>query len=92
LTAFGVSDLRDILTVRRAFQPVAQESHRETNKEGDSNSPLTQTEVSASDDEDEGGIDGLTKSDDKPRLRMKRSFELLLKNGHVVRFEVRPII
>ncbi|KAF8895412.1 Pleckstrin homology domain-containing protein [Infundibulicybe gibba] len=31
--------------------------------------------------------EGLAKSQDKPRLKMKRSFELLLTTGHVVRFE-----
>lgn len=41
------------------------------------------------DDEDEGGEEHLNKSTDKPRLRMHRSFELLLTTGRVIRFEVR---
>jgi len=41
-----------------------------------------------SDNEDEGGDQGLEKTTDKPKLRMKRSFELMLKTGQIVRFEV----
>jgi hypothetical protein len=48
----------------------------------------TQPERTDSDDEDVGGDEALTKTDDKPKFRMKRSFELLLKSGHVIRFEV----
>jgi hypothetical protein len=90
--AFGVSDLRDILAVRRAFQPVAPQLHTETKSETDVDGAHPQIEAVASDDEDEGGVEGLAKSGDKPRLKVKRSFELLLKNGHVVRFEVCSLL
>lgn len=42
-----------------------------------------------SDAEDNGGDEAMTKAQDKTKLKMKRSFELVLRNGHVVRFEVR---
>jgi hypothetical protein len=40
------------------------------------------------DEEDEGGDAGLSKSADRTQLSMRRSFELLLNTGHVIRFEV----
>lgn len=89
--ATGVIDLRAILAVRRAFQAAVPHSHTETRRLDDQSSmsaadaALERTE---SDYEDEGGDEALGKSEDKPHLRMKRSFELLLTNGHVIRFEV----
>jgi hypothetical protein len=94
--AFGVMDLSDILVVRRAFQLVPQQSHNEIGNdkskakdEGDGEQVQVSLKRFDSDDEDEGGSEALAKASDKPRLKMMRSFELLLKNGHVVRFEVR---
>jgi len=92
--AFGVIDLRDIMAIRRAFQIIPQPLHNETNIEGgqagrEGNNDAIQLERSASDDGDEGGAEGLAKSADKPTVKVKRSFELLLRTGHVVRFEVR---
>jgi len=40
------------------------------------------------DEEDEGGDMGMAKATNKGRLRMRRSFELLLTSGNVIRFEV----
>ncbi|KAJ7784673.1 Pleckstrin homology domain-containing protein [Mycena metata] len=80
LKATGVSDMRAILAVRRAFQPVVPASH-DTHDPGEDQSFLSRTshiERTDSDDEDEGGEEG---------LRAARSFELLLKNGHIIRFE-----
>lgn len=95
----GVCDLRNILTVRRAFHLVPQHSHSVEDVRGDKKSSRAQEEDDEwlgtwaieradSDDEDEGGEQGLAKAADKPKLKVQRSFELLLKNGHVVRFEV----
>ncbi|KAF8964211.1 Pleckstrin homology domain-containing protein [Flammula alnicola] len=39
------------------------------------------------DQEDEGGDGGLGKFSDRSRARVRRSFELLLNTGHVIRFE-----
>ncbi|KAJ7254353.1 Pleckstrin homology domain-containing protein [Mycena haematopus] len=84
LHATGVSDLRSILSVRRAFQPVVPVSH---DTPDDQSLRPSYIERSDSDDEDEGGEEGLRTAQDKVHLRMKRSFELLLKNGHIIRFE-----
>ncbi|KAJ7645455.1 Pleckstrin homology domain-containing protein [Mycena polygramma] len=89
MKATGVSDLRSILAVRRAFQPVVSASHDNPDPGEDQSysSRVSHIERSESDDEDEGGEDGLRTAHDKSQLRMKRSFELLLKNGHIIRFE-----
>lgn len=97
--AFGVIDLRSIVAVRRAFQVNAAASH--PGREGehtsrpvglrsghvDSSEDWGQQDRSSSDDEDEGGEDVLKTVHDRPRLRMKRSFELLINTGQVARFE-----
>ncbi|KAK0464663.1 guanine nucleotide exchange factor [Desarmillaria tabescens] len=100
LDAIAVADLRSIIAVRRAFQIVPPHTHVEvdpsgaTDRHGDTDaswmnvwSQPSAEEGSHSDDEDEGGEDAVSKASDKPHLRMKRSFELFLKNGHVIRFE-----
>ena len=46
-------------------------------------------ERTASDEEDAPGEDALNKTEDRPKLKMHRSFELVFRNGQVVRFEVR---
>ncbi|KAF8908921.1 Pleckstrin homology domain-containing protein [Gymnopilus junonius] len=75
ISATGVCDLRTIVAVRRASHPTSSHMHKDPEeRDGD-------------DDGDEGGESGLSKHGDRTRLRTKRSFELLLKTGHVVRFE-----
>ncbi|KAF7365311.1 hypothetical protein MVEN_00403100 [Mycena venus] len=72
-----------------ATGPVVPASH-DTQDMGDDQSYVSHAshlERSESDDEDEGGEEGLRVAQDKAHLRMKRSFELLLKNGHIIRFE-----
>lgn len=90
LKAIGVVDMRTILAVRRAFQPVVPASHDNPDPGDDQSyvSLASHIERTPSDDEDEGGEEGLRMAQDKPHLRMRRSFELLLKNGHIIRFEV----
>ncbi|KNZ80953.1 Meiotically up-regulated gene 56 protein [Termitomyces sp. J132] len=44
-------------------------------------------ERTVADNEDEGGEEGLSKAEDKIHMHTRRSFELLLTTGHVVRFE-----
>lgn len=93
LDANGVVDLRSILVVRRAQQPAMQHTHDVSPpKDGDDESwvhtwSVSEEEASQSDREDVGGEEGLTKSSDKRQLKTRRSFELLLTNGHVLRFE-----
>ncbi|KAJ4482213.1 Pleckstrin homology domain-containing protein [Lentinula aciculospora] len=88
LDANGVVDLRSILVVRRAVHPTMQPTHNL--REHDDASYLNVGEtlaVSQSDQEDIGGEEGLNRSENQRELRMKRSFELLLENGHILRFE-----
>lgn len=95
MNAFGVSDVRSIVAVRRAFQPVPEPSHSLTDEAqtpGYRTTTLEVEEATESDGEDEGGPAGLAKAADKPKMSMLRSFELLLKSGHVVRFEVSPVL
>jgi len=95
--ANGVRDLRSILAVRRAFHLAPQPLHHETDRMRQSQKQedsdwvgiwaQTQPERADSDDEDVGGDEWLAKTEDKLKLKMKRSFELLMKSGHVIRFE-----
>ncbi|KAF7985501.1 hypothetical protein HWV62_3705 [Athelia sp. TMB] len=96
--AMGVCDVRAILTVRRAFHQVAQQSHTvhdtvpAPNGSGSQDQNLDwlgtwDVETNADDEHDIGGDEGLSRSTDKPKLKMQRSFELLLKSGRVIRFE-----
>ncbi|KAG5648284.1 hypothetical protein DXG03_004854 [Asterophora parasitica] len=91
MSALGVNDLRTVLVVRRAFQQVPQPIHKEiaSNQDSDIWSGIwaQSEERTAEDDRDEGGDEGLNKAEDKPRVRMRRSFELLLTSGRIVRFE-----
>jgi len=91
--AHGVCDLRSIVMVQRAFQLVPQRHHNQKDdrltEESWFHDSSQVDERMDSDDEDEGGDESLNRSDHKPYLRMKRSFELLLNTGRVIRFEVR---
>lgn len=89
--AIGVCDLRSILLIRRAFQAVPQSTHRETEPTEDDawfRIWSQQEEKTTEDDEDRGGEEGLSRIGDKSHFRVRRCFELLLKNGRVIRFEV----
>ncbi|KAF5382546.1 hypothetical protein D9615_002957 [Tricholomella constricta] len=91
MNAIGVNDLRTILLIRRASHPVPEPIHKEVNKSQESDIWFSiwslSEERTPDDDEDEGGEEGLSKTEDKHRVRMRRSFELLLTTGRVVRFE-----
>jgi hypothetical protein len=100
LDADGYIDLRSILAVRRAVEPTppvgpidtgAARSKRIPNsalRDDDDFNDQWVDQTDASDDEDEGGEEYLLKSNDRMRVRMKRSFELIMRSGRVVRFEV----
>jgi len=87
LTAHGVVDLRNTLAVRRAFHQTPRHTHDDSNND-DEVGVWQELERSESDDEDGGGEEGLATAPDKPRKHMRRSFELLMVTGHVVRLEV----
>lgn len=90
MKATGVSDLRSIVAVRRAFQPAVPAFHEEHEPPENQSYIFVPSRVQRtdSDNEDEGGEDVLRVAKDRSYLRMKRSFELLLTNGSVIRFEV----
>lgn len=87
LTAHGVMDLRNILAVRRAFHQIPRHTHDDSNND-DEVGVWQELERTGSDDEDRDGEEGAVAGADKPRKHMRRSFELLMVTGHVVRFEV----
>lgn len=91
LHASGVSDVRSILVVRQAFQLTAERSHSLTDGFRDSefaNDLMNAEDLGMSDEEDDGGSGGLPTATGKSKMLMRRSFELLLKTGSVIRFEV----
>ncbi|KAL4250079.1 hypothetical protein ABKN59_004898 [Abortiporus biennis] len=92
MLATGMSDLRSIVAVRRAFQvvPIAMEQPLRKDRRNweDEEQFWTVVERHDSDLEDQGGEEGLIKATvDRPVMRMRRSFELLLTSGRVIRFE-----
>lgn len=100
--ARGFWDMRDILVVRRASHPATQDGEEQPQQMdgqrmnsstvllGSEEEVMVAPEVrrSGSDIEDEGGDTGMAKAANKTRLKMHRSFEVVLKNGKVLRFEV----
>jgi hypothetical protein len=92
--ADGVADLRSILLVRRAIHPVMDHRHdvKEQPEEENWANTWAEGDTTPEDYADAGGEEALNQSTDKQGLRMRRSFELLFKNGHVVRFEVRHFV
>lgn len=100
INATAVCDVRSILTVRRAFHLAPQSSHS-ANHPSNGSSPQDDDgdwlgtwaiDATEDDEHDIGGEEGLATSEDKPKLRMHRAFELLLKNGRLIRFEVSTIL
>ena len=87
LHATGVCDLRSIIAVRRAFHVTPLPTHDVKETVGPEDPAWfgvwSQTEYrTLDDDEDEGGVQ------DRPGIKLRRAFELLLDSGNVVRFEV----
>ena len=92
ITATSTMDLRTILAVRRAFQPVPPHVHNVREQDDDNGwfAAWVQPEERSSEDEvDEGGEAALAKAYNSTQIRIRRSFELLLNTGQVLRFEVR---
>jgi hypothetical protein len=103
LESDGIIDMRSVLVVRRAFQSSAHrredpQSEVRAAQKNQATKPWEEDESfgdaverTASDDEDEGGEQGLTNvsaAGGKTALKMRRSFELVLKTGQIVRYEV----
>ena len=90
MSAHGVLDLRNILAVRRAFHVTPRHTHDDSNND-DEVGVWQELDRTESDDEDRGGEEGLAPVPDRPRKHMRRSFELLMVTGHVVRLEVSHV-
>lgn len=91
LAARDVTDLRAVVAVRRAFRPVFLPRHQ---PEHDSSGPDSGAEEQGeevtheeTDSQDVGGDAGLT-TGDVTVIRMRRCFELVMKTGYIMRFEV----
>ncbi|KAI9465399.1 hypothetical protein BJY52DRAFT_1243706 [Lactarius psammicola] len=89
LAARGVMDLRSVIAVRRAFRPVLHPNQHvdastqpEIVESGHFEEEVVREE---SDTQDVGGDAGLT--GDVTTMRTRRCFELVMKSGHVIRFE-----
>ncbi len=92
LAARDVTDLRAVVAVRRAFRPAFLPSQPEHDSEGpDPWAEEQGVEVinEETDAQDVGGDEGLT-TGDVTVIRMRRCFELVMKTGYIMRFEVRP--
>ncbi|KAI5829238.1 hypothetical protein K523DRAFT_41834 [Schizophyllum commune Tattone D] len=93
MAAHAVCELRAIVAVRRAFQVVPPRAHdvREAHAEAEDEmviSGMRDEQAEGDDHADAGGEEGLLEqAGDRGHKKMRRSFELLLKNGHVMRFE-----
>jgi hypothetical protein len=91
--ARGVTDLRAVLIVRRAFQvaPVAHESTMEPSSAHtmDGARSTEAMDMDPYDELDTGGEEGLQRrGGDRSHGRMRRCLELVIKTGEIVRFEV----
>lgn len=95
----GYIDMRSIAAVRRATQPLVPRSVPSIDghgnipgvNQGDQDTDFRiadDEDATTSDAEDEGGDEVLNSSSDKTKLKLRRSFELVMRTGHVIRFEV----
>ncbi|KAF8516818.1 Pleckstrin homology domain-containing protein [Hysterangium stoloniferum] len=87
LQAEAFIDLRSIIAVRRAFQHKIPRYDEITSQVIVDAGLQRNADIMSADEEDEGGDEALSYHADKASLRVRRSFELLMKTGGVVRFE-----
>lgn len=87
MAAHAVCDLRSVVAVRRAFQVVPAQAHDVRNVGEDDVGGPHEEPVEEADHADLGGDEAIDQTGDRPHMKMRRSFELLLENGHVMRFE-----
>ncbi|KAL1748046.1 Pleckstrin homology domain-containing protein [Schizophyllum fasciatum] len=93
MAAHAVCELRAIVAVRRAFQVVPPRAHdvRVAGAEAEDEfvaAGMREEGAEEGDHADAGGEEGLAQPGaDRAHTKMRRSFELLLANGHVMRFE-----
>ncbi|KAG9315912.1 hypothetical protein JVU11DRAFT_3562 [Chiua virens] len=73
-TALGTLDLKSIRAVRRAYGPLAQDDGEHVAQD-------------AEDARDTGGHQGHARVQDKAQLHLRRTFDVDLASGHVIRYE-----
>ncbi len=92
LEATGMTDLRNVVAVRRAFQVIPSQSEEvaahDVPEWEDGESFWENVDNYDDDYRDGGGEEGLANVQDKQQRQVRRSFELLLKSGRIMRFEV----
>ncbi|THH01570.1 hypothetical protein EW026_g1154 [Hermanssonia centrifuga] len=92
LEATGMTDLRNVVAVRRAFQVIPSQSEEvaahDVPEWEDGESFWENVDTYDDDYRDGGGEEGLANVQDKQQRQVRRSFELLLKSGRIMRFEV----
>ena len=99
LAADGFADLRDIAFVRRALSNDGPEDEAYQNSETRSTRTIIVERLKKRfllveaaepvDEYDVGGDEYMSKTGNKSLLRMRRSFELVMRSGQVLQFEVR---
>jgi hypothetical protein len=88
LAARDVTDLRAIVTVRRAFRPVFLPEHDSMGPDSGVEEQDGEVTHEETDTQDVGGDAGLI-TGDVTIIRVRRCFELVMKTGQIIRFEVR---
>lgn len=92
LSATGMTDLRRVIAVRRAFQIIPRQmeqvSVQDVPQWEEAEGFWDNVEHFDEDHRDVGGSEGLAKAADSGQMRVRRSFELLMESGRVMRFEV----
>jgi hypothetical protein len=91
LAARSMTDLRAVVALRRAstssFLPSLPEPGSPRPDPGEERDLVVEVSDEENDARDVGGNAGLT--GDVATMRMRRCFELVMRTGHVIRFEVR---
>ncbi|KAH8104569.1 Pleckstrin homology domain-containing protein [Cristinia sonorae] len=87
--SIGALDLRAIVAIRRAIQHVPVQTANVTPASNweDGAEFWAEVDTTDEDDLDKGGEEGFVAASDKAKLKVRRSFELLLISGRVIRFE-----
>lgn len=98
LSCEGYVDMRSVMAIRRATDVSFPKSVNVESGAGNisgvndaytnDNDVMDDENETSSDHEDPGGDEAWNASADKIRLKLKRTFELVLRNGHIVRLEV----
>lgn len=98
MVAVGLVELRNVVAVRRAHADggagagAGAGGTGERARNWEDEREFWELERSAEDDEDEGGDVGLGSVADRAQLRARRSFEIVLTSGGVLKYEVCGVV